>query len=170
MRACREWNDRLGDFVLGAAAMSGLEEHLEQCPACAGALVELRARREQIDAGLRQLVQGAEPSPAFGARVLTALEAHAATMAWRPARLGALAAVAVVLLGGVLLGRLGEPVRVMQLQLSGVTLSTWRSPTEGLLRSAAEELLGAPRLGEFYFSLESVALLTGEETGGNDES
>jgi len=38
------------------------------------------------------------------------------------------------------------------------------------LRSSAQEMLAAPRLGDFYFSLDSLRELAKEEEGGKDES
>ncbi|MFQ5927595.1 MAG: zf-HC2 domain-containing protein [Terriglobia bacterium] len=171
MSACREWEERLLDSALDAlngSALSEMEEHLESCPGCAAAGVALRRRREQLDTALRQLVPAAEPSPAFRARVLAALEARRAPRAWYPAQVGVLAAVAIVVLGGVFLGRLSE--RGTSITPPAATLSDWRSPTEGLLRSAADEWLQAPRLGQFYFSLEPAPRGTNKEKGGNNES
>lgn len=173
MTACRNQKDRLLDYALGVSAVKELEHHLKGCPGCSAALNEWRGRREQLDAALLQLVRGAEPAPGFHARVLAALEAPAAPVAGLPAWAGALAAVAVIVLAAVLLPSLGERWSGLTppSQTSVAALSEWRSPTESLLRSPADELLGAtPRLGEFYFPLESLPLGRGEENGGNDES
>lgn len=169
MIGCHDWKDQLLDFALGASAARGLEEHLQACRACSAALVELRARREGMDAGLRQLVQGAEPSAHLRARVLAAVEAGSARKGWRPAWTAALAAVAGLVLVAVLVGRLGpqpDPALV-----AAQELSRWQSPTEVLLRSPLDELLqSAPRLGQSYFSLEPIPRGTRPEKGGNDES
>lgn len=171
MTACRNWSDRLLDYALGALEASSVrdvEAHLNTCPACTAALVDLRARRDQMDTALLQLAQGAEPAPDFRARVLAAAESAAARGARRPAWVGAVAAGAVVLLAAVLLPWLGEQPPTP----TGVaTLSEWRSPTASLLRAPGRELLEAPpRLGELYFVIESPPAVTGEDKGGNNES
>ncbi|MCH7987096.1 MAG: hypothetical protein IH847_11015 [Acidobacteria bacterium] len=169
MIGCGEWKDQLLDFALDASAARGLEQHLQACSACAAALAELRARRERMDAGLRQLVQGAEPSTEFRARVLAAVEAQPRHVGLWPAWAGALAAVAALVLFAVLVGPLGpQPDPAL---MAAQELSRWQSPTETLLRSPAEELLqSAPPLGQFYFSLEPIPQGMGTEKGENDES
>ena len=86
---------------------------------------------------------------------------------------GALAAVAVVLLAAVFLPPLAERwAALTERRQTSVSLSEWRSPTESLLRAPAHELMqSAPRLGEFYFPLDSLFPETGSENGGtNNES
>ena len=169
MIGCGEWKEQLLDFALDASAARGLEQHLQACPTCAAALVELRARQEQVDAGLRQLVQGAEPPTDFRARVLAAVEAQPRHVGLWPVWAGALAAVAVLVLIAVLVGSLGpQPDPALMIAQE---LSRWQSPTQSLLRSPAEELLqSAPRLGQFYFSLEPIPQGMGTEKGENNES
>lgn len=176
MNACPHWNDHLLDSALGAlhsSAVDQLEDHLQQCKVCSAALVELRLRRERLDTALKQFIRGPEPSPAFRTRVLAAVEASSVRTAARPAWVGTLAAVAVVVLAGVFLPSLAE--RWASVEQSAppavVALSQWRSPTDSLLRSSADELLqSGPRLGEFYFSLDSLPSGMSDENGGNDES
>ncbi len=164
-----EWKEHLMDFDLGAPTAHGLEQLQRACPACAAALAELRARRERMDAGLRQLVQGAEPSIEFRARVLAAVETQPRHVRLWPAWAGALAAVAVLVLIAVLVGPLApQPDPAL---MAAHELSRWQSPTETLLRSPAEELLqSAPPLGQFYFSLEPIPQEMGTEKGENNES
>jgi len=162
MTACREWKDRLLDVALGAPVEAKLEAHLGACPACAAAFANWRARRERLDAALHQLVRGAEPSPAFRARVLAASETVPAAGPAQPAWVGALAAVAVVLLAGMLLDQPASPPRRV------TSLSEWRSPTDWLLRTPGDELLrSTPRVGDFYFSLQPAE--AGSSKGGNNE-
>ncbi|MFQ5723929.1 MAG: hypothetical protein ACE5G6_05505 [Terriglobia bacterium] len=175
MSACRDWHDRLLDYTLGAVSVSvdPVVEHVQHCAGCAATLAEFRARRAQLDAALGQLLEGAEPSPAFRARVLAAAETSAMSWLGRPAWVGVLAAAGVLVLAAVLLPELGErrasPTRSRP--PSVVALSEWRSPTESLLRSPGGELLwSTPSLGEFYFPLPSARPGAGEEKGGNNES
>jgi len=173
MSACREWKARLLDFALGALKGSearAVEAHAHGCAACAGALTELRARSEGIDAAVRHLVAQAELSPEFRARVQSQVEAHPARAAWRPARVGMFVALvaSVLILAAVLRLSLGKwwttpehpnPTPVTE-------LSTWRSPTDALLRSSAEELLHSkPQLGQFFFRLEAARKDRGERKG-----
>ncbi len=169
MIGCGEWKEQLLDFALDASAARRLEQHLQACPACAAALAELRARRERMDTGLRLLVQGAEPSTEFRARVLAAVETQPRQLGLWPAWAGALAAVAALVLFAVLVGSLGtQPDPAL---MAARELSRWQSPTETLLRSPAEELLqSAPPLGQFYFSLEPIPQGMGTEKGENNES
>lgn len=169
MIGCGEWKEQLLDFALNASAARGLEEHLRACSVCSAAMVELRARRERMDAGLRQLVQGAEPSTEFRARVLAAAETQPRHVGLWPVWAGALAAVAALVLFAVLVGPLGpQPDPAL---MAARELSRWQSPTETLLRSPAEELLqSAPPLGQFYFSLEPIPQGIGTEKGENNES
>jgi anti-sigma factor RsiW len=175
---CREWNDRLLDFALGSFEpqdAAAVEAHLASCAACAAAVSELQCRAAALNSAVHQIVQGAELPSGFFARVLARLEAHPAPAwpRWRLAVLGA-GIVAVLIVGTILgpfLARRWPSLRHPALEPTA-TLSTWQSPTEGLLRSSGEELLqGAPRLGEFYFRLQPVRNDRGEDKGGNkDES
>ena len=170
MSACREWNDRLLDYVLEALPASAaveVEGHLKGCSACAAALPELRARAGRLDAALSGWVAGAAPSAGFRARVVAATENQESPSLALPAWAGALAAVAMVVLVGVWLPRFLEP----EAGPAATSLSTWRSPTESLMRSPAQNYFrAAPRLGEFYFPLEPAPKGAGSENGGNDES
>lgn len=175
--ACPQEKDRLLDVALGVAPSPQFAEHLQSCAACAAALADWRARRQQLDTALAQLVAGAEPSPALRARVLVltkeglaAVEAGPAPGQWRTSWVGVLAATAVVLLVGFSLPPLAER-QGASLPSNSLSISTWRSPTESLLRSPADELLSSPpRLGELYFPLEPAPPRTGARKGGNDES
>lgn len=170
MSACREWNDRLLDLALGALKGSearAVEAHAHGCAACAGALTELRARSEGIDAAVRHLVGGVQLSPEFRARVLAQVEAHPARAAWRPARVGMLAALvaSALIVAAVLRLSPGKwwPAPKHPDSTVVTRLSTWRSPTEALLRSSADELLDSrPQFGQFYFRLEPARKDRGE--------
>lgn len=160
MNACREWKDRLLDVALGAPAKE-LEVHLAVCPACAAALADFRAQRQRLDAAVHQLVGAAEPSPALRARVLAAVESVPAAGQAQPASVGALAAVAVIVLAGLLLDQPATAPRPL------TSLSDWRSPTDWLLETPGDALLrSTPRVGDFYFPLEPEK----DSKGGNNES
>ena len=173
MNPCREWKGRLLDDVLGALpapATREVEMHVEKCAACASALVELRARHQQLELTLAHWVAGAEPPPDFRPRVLAAAEAARGLSLTAPAWAGVLAAVAIVLLAGVLIQRFGNAGTGSTVGPTP-SLSSWQSPTETLLRSPAEDFLrAAPRLGESYFLLEPAPADAGLKNGGNNES
>jgi anti-sigma factor RsiW len=178
MSPCREWNDRLLDFALGDLEpqdAAAVEAHLAGCAACAAAVGEFQRRAAEISSAVHQIVQGVELPPGFFARVLTRLEAHRALAwpRWRLAVLGAGLVTALVLgaISGPFLAQRWPSLRQPAPE-PAAALSTWQSPTEGLLRSSSEELLqGAPRLGEFYFRLQPVRNDRGKDKGGNkDES
>lgn len=166
MTACRKWNDFLLDHALGVPPARELMAHLESCAACAARLAALARSREQLDAALAGLVAGTEPSPAFRARVLAAIEAEPA-VSGQPAWVGALAAVAVVLLAAAWLPSRMAPEHPR----AAVSISEWRSPTESLLRTPGEEFWrSTPRLGESYFPMEISPSETNQKNGGNHES
>lgn len=170
MSTCCEWNDRLFDFALGTLKgpeARAVEAHVGGCVACAGALKELRARSEGIDAAVRHLVAQAQLSPAFRARVLSQVEAHPARVAWRPAWIGMFAALAtsVLIVAAVLRLSPGKwgPAPKHSDSTVVTRLSTWRSPTDALLRSSGDELLRSkPQLGQFFFRLQPAPKDRGE--------
>jgi anti-sigma factor RsiW len=170
MIACPDRRDQLLDSalgVLGASAVSELAMHLAACSACAAALADLRARREQLDAGLAALVGGVEPSPDFRARVLAAVEREPSQPWAAPAWAGALAALLFVVLAAGALYRSSAPSQTFGTRAPSLT--DWRSPTESLLRAPASSLLNsAPRLGETYFPLPCTR--SESNSGGNHES
>lgn len=171
MNACRSWQLRLPDYVLDALSSSAtrpLEDHLHQCAACAAAAADLRQRRQQMDATLDKFFSDAEPSPTFGARVLAAAEAAPPATGWQPAWASALAGVALVVVAVVLLQPFQRRWEMRSAPvMASPSLSQWRAPTDGLLRPRPSELLNSgPRLGEFYFPLDSLSVLPTPEDGG----
>ncbi|HEX2711378.1 MAG TPA: zf-HC2 domain-containing protein, partial [Candidatus Acidoferrales bacterium] len=148
MKACREWKDRLSDLALGALESHdarAVEAHLAGCTACAIALRELRARADEIDAAVHQLVQGVQPSLGFRTRVLANLEARSGLSAWPRwgfAMLGlvsALVVVVAVFFHPSLSKK--EPTPRQPIAEPLAALSTWRSPTDSLMHFSGEELL-----------------------------
>lgn len=174
MNACPEWNDRLLDLILGAAEPQdarAVRAHLASCAPCAVATSELRRRTAELDSAVLQIVHGAEPQPGFAARILASLETRAALAVCHPWRVALLAGamVTALLLASVLGPSLAKRWPSFPQQAPGpAAVSTWRSPTDGLLRSSGEELLrGTPQLGEFYFPLQPTRNDHGEDKGGN---
>lgn len=153
MTSCSNFRDQLLDAALGAAASPELESHLAGCQACTTALAELRSASLQMDEGVRELVRNIEPSPAFRARVLSALMARSARRRWRPVWATAIAAGVLVAAVATFIPRPGPAVFV-----PAGSLSRWHSPTASLLRFPAEEYLQSPpRLGELYFAIDTTS-------------
>jgi anti-sigma factor RsiW len=173
MNACRHWRDRLLDYTLGglpSARVAEIQDHLQGCASCAAAVDELKQKQQQVEAGLAQLIRAAEPSPAFHARVLAAVEEAPQAAGWSPAWKGVVPAVALMALAAIFLPGLADRWQTATDAASAAALSRWRSPTASLLRSPADALLReSPRLGEFYYPLDSAVAGTGEENGGNDD-
>lgn len=173
MSGCPQQKDRLFDYVLGALplpAVQELEQHLRDCPSCARALEEIRTSNERIGTVLPEMVRGVEPPAAFRAKVLADIETRRGPALLRPAWIGALAVLAILLLAGVFLRPLAR--RWIHPRTLDVTaLSRWRSPTASLLRSPSEELLRPkPQVGAFFFPLRTIPSGAHKKTGGNDES
>ena len=140
MTPCRQWNDELLDCALGRPPTQALSAHLARCADCNGALEALRAKAREMDCVLTRLA-ASEPRRGGPERVLARIAATSPAPAYP--RLVA-AAVALIILAG-LIALTARPVRTIR-------LSTWRSPTQCLLRSPADPLLNSvPRLGEGVF-------------------
>ena len=149
MTDCQKWKDALIDHALGQPADAALEEHLAACPACAEVLRAWRERAAQMDPAIRQITT-VEPGPYGPERILS-------RVALRPRRplYGRLAWVLpLVILLALTFYKLYRPEPRAPLPLTA--LSTWRSPTQSLLRSPADPLLkDVPRLGEGFFQMKS---------------
>lgn len=174
MNPCHQWSEVLHDFALDALPVSAaraLEEHLRLCIPCAAAASDLRQRRLQLDAGLSQLFSAAEPAADFRARVLAAAEASRPASTWQPAWRAALAGVALLIMASALFQLPGWRRQAANPpQPPAVSLSDWRAPTDGLLAPPSSALLNSgPRLGEFYFPLDSISTSPSHEIGGNDD-
>ena len=140
MTPCRQWNDELIECALGRPLTQALSAHLARCAECSGALEAWRARAREIDRFLTRLA-ASEPRSGGPGRVL----ARIATTVPAPAYPRLVAAAAALIIVAVLIALTARPVRTIR-------LSTWRSPTECLLRSPADPLLkGVPRLGRGSF-------------------
>jgi anti-sigma factor RsiW len=178
MNACRDWNDCLLDSALGALEplqARAVEAHVRTCAACAAALNQFRARAKQIDDALPQLVEEAQPPLGFHVRLLAAIEACSQPASQHTRRLHPMA-TAALLAALALAILLPAPSKRWpagtQFAPASQTLSSWRSPTETLLRCSGDQLLrSTPRLGQFDFDVSAMQKNTGKKSGGkNDES
>ncbi len=70
--SCEKWKDRLLEAALTGTTAKELEEHLRSCANCSAELENIRARAVRLDELLPLVVQTAEPSANFRARVLAA--------------------------------------------------------------------------------------------------
>ena len=159
MKPCKDWwRERLAEHALGAPASDALESHLKECPRCVGALIEQRARAEQIDAGIR-LLAASEPSPQSAARVLAVVRSSRRRR-WVPERkrlAAVLAGIAILTVSGDYVWRVHrQRVESERVLSAGAAIARWRSPTQDLLRSPAHAWLKAPpRLGEYFYPLKT---------------
>jgi hypothetical protein len=152
---CTKWKNQLLETALAGKPPGGLEEHLSHCADCTTELAALRARREQMDALLPLVAQGAEPPPEFRARVLAAAQDASATThvpflrGWALA--GTIAAFVAALTIGLSL-RQRSGLVLPQTELSAAEkLAQWRAPSDVLLESPGREILRTmPRLDESY--------------------
>ncbi len=139
MKPCDAWREAIFDHALGDPPAPGLAEHLEACPACAAALEEVRAGAARMDSGLRRLV-ASDPSPSLAARVLANLAPPVPR--WKIA----LALCSLVVAAGIAVWTSRDAREAAPRE--SVSISSWRSPTEGLLRSSADPLFKTvPKFG-----------------------
>jgi predicted anti-sigma-YlaC factor YlaD len=145
MKGCSHWTDAIIDCALGKTPEPGLAAHLAICPQCRTALQENQEKAARID---QVLHRSAEP-PVYGPeRVMARIRARTNTrMWWRWAALGSV--VLAVLIAIAMWVRRPPAADV-------TTLSTWRSPTQALLRPpVAAAWATKPRLGEEFFKMKS---------------
>jgi hypothetical protein len=146
MNGCSSWQDAMADCALGQLPEPGFAAHLAICPRCEKALRDSRAMAARIDEVLDR--SAAVEPPLYGPeRVLARIHAQMDTRArWRWAAVGS--AVLAVLISAVLWVRPApEP--------DAGALSTWRSPTQALLRPpVAAAWTTRPRLGEGLFEIK----------------
>lgn len=137
MTPCRAWNDELVECALGRPRTPELSAHLSRCPECSRTLEAWRARASEIDRVLTRLARP-EPRPGGPERVL----ARIATTPPAPSYLRLVAAAFALVIAACVIVFPARPVKA-------ISLSTWRSPTQSLLRSQADPLLkSVPRLGD----------------------
>ena len=148
------------DCALGQSPGAALQAHLATCAGCSEALAALRQQAAQMDTGIQQLT-AIEPLAQGPERVLAQIQQRG------PGKLfdgkpfyGRIALAALVLTASlvVVLYRPPAPEKAVPFPVALSSLSalsavsTWRSPTESLLHSAADPLLKrVPQLGEKFF-------------------
>jgi len=147
MKGCARWKEAIADCALGKTPEPDLAAHLAICPQCENALRESRATAARIDEALER--GAAVEPPLYGPeRVMARVHRQEHVRArWRWAIGSAMAAIAIVI---VLWVRSPAP------RADVSALSTWRSPTQALLRPpVAAAWATRPRLGEGFFKIKS---------------
>jgi hypothetical protein len=173
MSACTEWKGKILEFVVKEkyaetdttsdaeriANAGRLELHLKGCAECAALFADLRARAERVDAALPMLADAAELREGFEARVLARIadQEMASRRVWWSGWGMRLATAGVVC--GVVVGAVTWPQikKLWQVRPAPeVSITTWRSPTESLLRTPGRELLErGPKVGDVYLPLDT---------------
>lgn len=151
MTACSQWKEAIVDCALGSAPTAELAAHLAHCEICSAALASCREKSAELEAGMRSLT-AVEPRPYGPERILARLASRSSRRYfWRWALVGFAALACLV-------AALQWPVqRERAAPVSIEALSSWRSPTESLLRSPADPLLRTvPRLGESFLDTSKV--------------
>jgi hypothetical protein len=156
MKGCSSWTDAIAECALGKTPEPGLSAHLTICPQCQNALRDSRAMAARIDESLHR--SAAVEPPLYGPeRVMARIHSSPARLTrqwqtdtrawWIWAAVGS--AVLAVLIALVMWVR--PPAR----EADVTALSTWRSPTQALLRPpVAEAWTVRPRLGEGFFKVK----------------
>jgi hypothetical protein len=165
MNPCDRWRDGIAEHALGSPAEPGLGEHLANCPGCSAALARMQLVTRAIDGGIRQMA-AAEPDANGAARIVA--QVHSQTEQarwWQPAGRTVAAAFAVLIFLAASLGvmwRVRSQRENAEVALSMASrISSWKSPTQELLRSPYESVLsGTPRLGEGFYQLDGSGLKT----------
>jgi anti-sigma factor RsiW len=142
--SCSDWTDAIADCALGTEPGPALAEHLAVCQQCASALRESRAMAARIDQALDR--RAAVEPPLYGPeRVMARVAGQAVRRLW-----WSWAAVGCVVVLVAIVMWIGRPTPKV------TALSTWRSPTQALLRPpVAAAWTTTPRLGEGFFKIKS---------------
>jgi len=147
MMGCSKWMDAIAGCALGKLPEPDLAAHLAICPRCENALRDSRAMAARIDEVLHRSAH-VEP-PLYGPeRVMARLRGRTHARArWRWAAVGS--AVLGVSISVALWVRPPAP------EIHAGALSTWRSPTQALLRPPVAAAWNIrPRLGEGFFKIK----------------
>jgi len=153
MKACPNWTDAIADCALGEAPKPDLAAHLAICQQCQIALRTSRAMAARIDEALHRSA-AAEPPP-YGPehgpeRVMARIRKQTNTRAWwRWAVAAGTALAASIVIAIVTWAHRPAP------EADLTALSTWRSPTQALLRPPVAAVWATrPRLGQGYFKIK----------------
>jgi anti-sigma factor RsiW len=166
MKPCDDrWREELVDHTLGSPASAALTEHLENCAVCSEALREWKARMGQIDTGIRQLA-ASEPSAQATLRVMADVRSRRQRV-WLPEWkwvTATLSGLAIVAASFIYVWKAQEQRKEAEKAFSAASaIGSWRSPTEGLLRSPADRWLKAPpQLGQYFYQLNKDSPREGE--------
>src|SRR5882724_1182851 len=140
--ACEKWKDQLLEAALTGATTKDCEEHLRTCTICSRELDAVRARKAQLDELLPLMARGAEPPGDFQAEVLAASGASRARR-WRVWTLaGATAAILAALVIGVTSYRRAARTVLAAELAAAQKLAEWRAPSDALLVTPGQEILG----------------------------
>jgi len=154
MTGCPEWRDAIMESALADAVEPALGAHLAACPGCADALRECRLALTRMDEAMHR--RAAVEPPSYGPeRVMARIKAgerglnpSRASLGWR-----------WVLAGGVMAALIASAVWIRRPipQTSVVTLASWRSPTDVLLRPPVGAAWNSmPRVGEVFFEVKPL--------------
>lgn len=156
-------DEQLTAALTGDAEAEATQAHVEACAECGGEAARVREALAGFAESARAEVQRPE---GFWAWQRDAILAQLGQGTARTRRLAWAGAMVVLILAAVLLTRSGQPS-----PRSPATISEWRSPTESLLRSPSDGLLrSTPRLGNFYYELQSAPQGARKRKEGNNES
>lgn len=158
MNVCDDrWREQLADHILGSPSSAALNEHLEKCAVCSAALREWKAQMGQIDGAIRELA-ASEPAAQAALRVMAEVRARRhERLPERKWVTTTLAILTMVIVTFIFIRRAQERRNQTESAFSAASaIGSWRSPTQGLLRSPTDRWLKAPpRLGEYFYQLHT---------------
>ncbi len=148
MKGCAHWREAIAGCALGKTPDPDLAAHLAICPQCESALREGKAMAERMDAALQR--RAAVEPPLYGPeRVMAHIHGQTDTRAW-----WRWAVVGSAVLAGLI--AIAMWVRPPAPEADVTAFSTWRSPTQALLRPpVAAAWTTTPRLGEGFFKMKT---------------
>jgi hypothetical protein len=147
MKGCARWKEAIAACALGKTPEPDFAAHLTVCRQCENALQESRAMAARMDEALHR--SAAVEPPLYGPeRVMARIHGQTETRAWWrwAAVAGVVLALSIAIVMWVRRPTSGDDV---------TALSTWRSPTQALLRPpVAAAWTTRPRLGEEFFKIK----------------
>ena len=155
MKDCSSWTDEITDCALGMTPEPGFAAHLATCPQCQNVLRDSQAMAARMDEALHR--SAAVEPPLYGPeRVMARIHSSPArrtrhrqthTRAWWR---WVVAGSPVLALAIAIVISVRRPASVADV----TALSTWRSPTQALLRPPVSAAWTTrPRLGEAFFKI-----------------